>query len=113
MNKYLVKYGFLILFLAPACAPEKTPPTKNLVFLTDTTQWSPRAIRDSLQKAGYRVLISGYPGETASELQARLPWLLQPGVDVLLYDPRLAGPATFDSLQKQLKDHPAEVKLWE
>ncbi|MEL7160981.1 MAG: hypothetical protein AAFN92_09490 [Bacteroidota bacterium] len=108
----------LILTLAPACAPQdsSSEPRKNLVFLTDTTRWPKtewRAYRDSLEQTNHRIIISGYPEETATELRARLPWLLQPGVDVLLYDPRLAGSAGWDSLRLFLKDHPLELILWE
>ncbi|WP_026232245.1 SGNH/GDSL hydrolase family protein [Neolewinella persica] len=99
----------LLTFLAPACAP-KDPPSppatlQNLVLLTDTTQWEAttlQSLQDSLASSGYRVITSGYPGETAAELTARLPWLLQPGVDVLLYDDRLAGAALFDSLVQRV-----------
>jgi len=68
-------------------------------------------LKDSLAAAGDRVLISGYAGETAAELIARLPWLLQPGVDLFVYDDLLAGPAGQDSLTNYLKRtrHPAEV----
>jgi hypothetical protein len=76
-----------------------------VVVLTDTIQWEATALhhlRDSLTASGYRVIISGYPKETTEELMARLPWLLQPGVDVLLYDDRLAGRAAFDSLMQKI-----------
>ncbi len=86
-----------------------------MVVLTDSTTWSPprlQAFRDSLQGEGFRVLISGYPAETAAEMVERLPWLLQPGVDVFLYDERLAGPAARDSLENALSrlGHPATVQ---
>ena len=109
-------------FLVPACAPNEPPPPSvtsgNLVLLTDTTQWETATLhhlQDSLATSGYRVIISGYPGETVDELMARLPWLLQPGVDILLYDDRLAGGAVFDSLVAQvsvLSPH-TEVQRWE
>lgn len=108
----------LLLSLAPACAPNEPPLPppipKNIVLLTDTSRWAPTELqyyKDSLAAAGYRVLISGYPGETAAELLARLPWLLQPGVDKFIYDDRLAGPAGGDSLQNylQTRGHPATV----
>jgi len=84
------------------------------VLLTDTTRWSPPALqayRDSLTDADYRVLISGSPGESAEALMARLPWLLQPGVDLFIYDERLSGPAAQDSLRAYLTRyaHPAKV----
>ncbi len=109
----------LLPFLAPACAPNEPPPAnalpQNLVLLTDTARWQPghlAAYKDSLVAAGYRVLVSGYRGESAAELSARLPWLLQPGVDLFLYDDRLAGQAGADSLTNYLKvtGHPALVQ---
>ncbi|MFK8161478.1 MAG: hypothetical protein AB8H12_03360 [Lewinella sp.] len=111
----------LLTFLAPACAPKDSPPPpatlQNLVLLTDTTQWEAAKLhhlQDSLSANGYRVMTSGYPGETADELTARLPWLLQPGVDLLLYDNRLAGTAVFDSLVRQVGvlSPPTQVRRW-
>lgn len=99
----------LLTVFAPACAPNDPPPSvsqQNLVLLTDTTHWQAsdlHQLQDSLMMSGYRVITSGYPGESTEEIMARLPWLLQPGVDVLLYDDRLAGAATFDSLLLQMK----------
>jgi hypothetical protein len=108
----------LLTFIAPACAPNEPPPeravSRNLVLLTDTTQWNNdhlEAYKDSLTAAGYRVLVSGYPSESAAELSARLPWLLQPGVDLFLYDERLSGKPGKDSLMNFLNTtgHPARV----
>jgi hypothetical protein len=108
----------LLAVFAPACAPNEPPPERtiprNLVLLTDTTQWKDghlKSYKDSLTSTGYRVLVSGYPGENAAELTARLPWLLQPGVDLFLYDKRLAGDAGKDSLVNFLNmhEHPAKV----
>lgn len=108
----------LLLWLAPACAPDQPPPppaaAQNLVLLTDTTRWAATTLRqykDSLTTAGYRVLVSGYPGETTTALLARLPWLLQPGVDKFIYDDRLAGSKAGDSLRLFLEQrgHPAPV----
>lgn len=106
-----------VLLLAPACAPpedvSETPPARHVVLLTDTLK-SDKLIthlRDSLVAAGNRVLISGYPEETAEQLTARLPWLLQPGVDLFIYDQDLAGKPGEDSLRNYLSrmEHPAEV----
>lgn len=101
--------SLFILFLAPACAPAEPPPptTRALatVVLTDTTIWQKEelaALRDSLEGAGNRLVISGYSGETPADLVARLPWLLQPGTGRILYDERLAGPAAADSLRALL-----------
>lgn len=98
-----------VLFLAPACAPAEPPPPPQralaTVLLTDTTVWQKEALlafRDSLEKAGNRLVISGYPGETSADLVARLPWLLQPGTGRILYDERLAGSAAADSLRTAL-----------
>ena len=102
------------LLVHGSCAPpppEDAPaaaPLRNAVLLTDTLGWPPGALasyRDSLTVAGYRVLVSGAPGgETAPELLGRLPWLLQPGVDLLLYDPRLAGPGVLDCLRTRVPE---------
>ncbi|SEP99953.1 hypothetical protein [Neolewinella agarilytica] len=112
---------FSLLFiplLAPACAPaentvEEVLPVRHVVILTDTLQNGHliAGFRDSLTEAGNRVLISGYPGETAEAITARLPWLLQPGVDLFIYDQKLAGKPGEDSLRNYLDRmaHPAEV----
>lgn len=99
----------LILLLAPACAPEAppSPPAKSVavVLLTDTTQWPAGELtmfRDSLETSNHRLVVSGYPGETPTDLVARLPWLLQPGTEKIIYDPRLAGPAA-DSLRAAIE----------
>lgn len=103
-----------LLFVAPACAPaddqvgqteDAAGSTTPLVLLTDASGWKEQdlaAYKDSLGAEGYRVIVSGYRGETAAELTARLPWLLQPGVSLFLYDEQLAGPAGADSLRRAL-----------
>jgi hypothetical protein len=117
MNKTWLSLLFIPL-LAPACAPadntvEEVLPVRHVVVLTDTLQSGNlmAGFRDSLIGAGNRVLISGFPAETAEELAARLPWLLQPGVDLFIYDQKLAGKPGEDSLRNYLDrmDHPAEV----
>lgn len=121
MNNLRLLSLLLLLFIAPACSPnEPSPPPsvpKNLVLLTDAARWIPTELqhyKDSLTAAGYRVLLSGYPGESAADLLARLPWLLQPGVDKFIYDDRLAGPAAGDSLDNYLRNrrHPATVSRY-
>lgn len=112
---------FVLLNLAPACAPEKetqeASPPKKVVVLTDSTSWQPGGTVETkvnrLRKEKVRLLISGSPGETGEDLIARLPWLLQPGLDTLYYDANLAGEATADSLRTFLRaqSHPAIVKL--
>lgn len=111
---------FALLTLAPACSPtepalEETEQLKVLI-LTDSTAWrSDRIsrIRADHEKRGDRVLISGEDGETAETLGARLPWLLQPGADVIVYDPGLAGPVGYDTLHSRLGrlGHPASLQL--
>ena len=108
----------ILLLTLSSCLPDVPPPppepTQNLVLLTDTTYWLPgelNAWRDSVLAEDYRLIVSGFPGETAADLVARLPWLLQPGVDRFVYDPRLAGPEGYDSLQTALTrwGHHAEI----
>lgn len=112
----------LLLFLAPACAPTDAPPgkppssAKPLVLLTDASTWTAADLehyRDSLEQENYRVLVTGYPNETPAALTARLPWLLQPGVDLFIYDEALAGPAGTDSLRAALQrlGHEAELTV--
>lgn len=118
--------GFtLLIFLAiaPACAPaseEKVEqlPLSPLVLLTDEATWTAVELqhyRDSLELEHYRVLVSGYADETPAELMARLPWLLQPGVSLFIYDVALAGPAASDSLRNALRrlGHDTPVKVLE
>ncbi|TXF91126.1 hypothetical protein FUA23_02545 [Neolewinella aurantiaca] len=109
----------LLPFLAPACAPNEPAPQRkiprNLVILTDSSDWKPGKLlryTDSISSAGYRVLVSGYPEENAAALSARLPWLLQPGVDLFIYDDALAGPAGLDSLKNYLErtGHGAKIE---
>ena len=118
MNRIRFLALLLLPFLAPACAPNEPPAERvlpqNVVLLTDSTQWETSALtayKDSLTSAGYRVLVSGYPNESAAALTARLPWLLQPGVDLFIYDNRLAGEAGKDSITNFLKrsGHSASV----
>ncbi|MEM6770866.1 MAG: hypothetical protein AAF597_09805 [Bacteroidota bacterium] len=121
--KYLFFPLLLVLLFAPACAPNdasvtvKKPRTlKPLVLLSDADSWTSSgldAYRDSLTKAGYRVLVSGFAGESTTELTERLPWLLQPGVELFIYDEKLAGPDGADSLRSALErlgqDTPVEI----
>lgn len=84
------------------------------MLLTDTMTWAPKGLdryRDSLEAENYRVLVSGYPGETPAELAARLPWLLQPGVELFLYDPTLAGKEGADSLRRALESLGREIPV--
>jgi hypothetical protein len=108
----------LLTVFAPACAPnEPPPPTKklqHLVLLTDVKQWNGGSLityLDSLKNEDYRVIISGYAGETADQLTSRLPWLLQPGVDMFLYDEKLAGTVGYDSLVNYLHRNKLETRV--
>ncbi len=104
----------LVLFIAPACAPDHTYDEAGtevddtqipLVLLTDASTWEKedlQALKDSLTEQRYRVIVSGFTGETAAALTARLPWLLQPGVGLFLYDERLSGAGAADSLRSAL-----------
>lgn len=49
-----------------------------------------------------KIAVSGYADDTPESVLQRLPWLLQPGVDTLLYDPALAGRELIDSLKQAL-----------
>ena len=106
MQRMFVLTSLLVLLFAPACAPEKAPDVRRIsrptVLLTAAESWSGNtleAFRDSLESTGHRVVVSGYAGETAADLATRLPWLLQPGTTLILYDIKLAGPAGADSLR--------------
>lgn len=109
-----------ILSFAPACAPNVEPSdgepekARPLVLLTDTLSWKPGdlvAYRDSLESENYRVLISGFSGESPTQLVVRLPWLLQPGVALFLYDESLAGPAGGDSLRAVLQRMELDISV--
>ena len=109
-----------LLLLAPACSPNQptaeAPEQQKVLILTDSTAWKSDRIarlRADFTARGDRVLISGEAGETAGELGVRLPWLLQPGADVIVYDPGLAGAAGYDSLRSVLgrTGHPASLQL--
>lgn len=106
--------------LAPACSPkdEQSAPEddslRHLILLTNAARWPEdelAVLRDSLAGEGCRVIVSGYPGEGVKQLVERLPWLLQPGVDVLLCDPKFLPATAVDSLRAYLDatGHPAEV----
>lgn len=77
------------------------------MLLTDAERWPEdrlAALKDSLQDNNFRVVVSGYPDERTDELLARLPWLLQPGIDLLLVDPDFLSPAGVDSLKTFLAE---------
>lgn len=58
-----------------------------------------------------KYVISGYPDETPESLLERLPWLLQPGVDTIFYDPELAGKVVVDSMRNLLAATAPDVVL--
>ncbi|PHI19492.1 hypothetical protein CEQ90_12400 [Lewinellaceae bacterium SD302] len=45
-----------------------------------------------------KIAVSGYADDSPESVLQRIPWLLQPGVDTLIYDPNLAGPEIKDSI---------------
>ncbi|MTB51890.1 hypothetical protein [Lewinella sp. W8] len=102
----------VLLLLAPACTPKENNTqseerSEHLVLLTDAARWPEgrlAALKDSLQDENFRVVVSGYPGERTDELLARLPWLLQPGIDLMLVDPDFLSPAGVDSLKTFLAE---------
>ena len=118
-----------VLTLAPACSPDPPPADpvtnpaapaarthQNIVFLTDSTVWGAGkldAISSAVTMRGDRMLITGNPDETPASMTERLPWLLQPGVDVFLYDARFLGQDYADTLRNWLSEngHAAEVKV--
>jgi hypothetical protein len=113
-----------VLFLAPACAPNEQASeaeavavvARPIVLLTDAETWSEvglKQYKDSLEAKNYRVIVSGFTGETVGDLVARLPWLLQPGVDLFLYDSALAGPAGADSLRAYIGRMNLEIPVQE
>ena len=90
----LLKYSiFLFSLMLASCQPDQNVEKANLsstyvLILADTsTQVPPWLInyRKSSLKNN-KIVVSGYPAETHNELLARLPWLLQPGVDTLIID---------------------------
>ena len=109
----------LAIYLVPACAPDR--PTERsraggkILLLSDSTRWRKggklRLLMNAWRENDLRVITSGTPEESPASLGQRLPWLLQPGVDTLYYDTRLAGPAGADSIRLQLErlGHPASL----
>lgn len=98
-----------MLCLVPACAPNKPPDAntekRKVVFLTDSTHWTDSYTSDlrvMLEEEGARTLVSGEADETLGNLLSRLPWLLQPGVDVFYLDRNFAGQHAKDSLEANL-----------
>ena len=116
MNKLLS----LLLLTCAACLPDRRepppPPDFRVVVVADTSRWAAGELlrlRADYAAPNFRLLITGYPGETAPALTARLPWLLQPGVDRFLYDTISLPPAGLDSLRRFLErsGHPASVDV--
>ncbi|NJC26447.1 hypothetical protein [Neolewinella antarctica] len=120
MARQTIQLALLLYVLAwaPACAPNGPTEEKarqlKVVILTDSTAWVDDRIRKlgaQLASEGARVLYSGDSTDSATTLTARIPWLLQPGVDVIYYDTALAGEGTGDSVASVLLrlGHPAEL----
>lgn len=88
-------------------ATDAAPTSRSYtLILTDTTAingFSTKLASWRKERHPHAVLaVSGYPNETKLSLLQRLPWLLQPGVDTLYYDPALAGPDLLLTLQDTL-----------
>lgn len=82
------------------------------LVLIDTTNSTPQWLAKLRKDSSRTVAVSGYAGETSKALLQRLPWLLQPGVDTIVYDQQFLGPEIADSLrQKLVKLSPATVLL--
>lgn len=86
---------FVLALLLVNCQTETVqeatpPPSTYTLVLTDTTVAAPSWLGDYNKKTslGNKTVISGFPHETPDEVIARLPWMLQPGVDTLLIDQR-------------------------
>ena len=89
---------WLLVFVLLGCGREQASTAesgpgedeiRNAVLLIDTLRTRARArdsLREVLESDGYRVLLSPTTGEEVGETVARLPWLLQPGVGVIVYD---------------------------
>lgn len=78
--------------------------TQAAVFATDPD--AAKGLKDSLTQIGYRVIVSSIQGESAEQVAARLPWLLQPGVDEL-YIEKNQGTLKDSLLSKLLELQPA------
>lgn len=109
-SRTIILFCLLVLALAPACSPNEPPPPPprpvHVVLLADTTAWPPGRLARlrATRPPGQRLLVTGFPGETTTELLARLPWLLQPGVDTFLYDTMSLGPTGADSVRTFLRE---------
>lgn len=73
-----------------------------VLVLTDTVGTDNAALARLRARPGTTVAVSGSASEPQGRLLNRLPWLLQPGVDTLFYDPDLAGPDLLDSFINRL-----------
>jgi hypothetical protein len=115
----IVRKGLLFTLLIPfllatlgactrneAAADAAPTPRSYTLILTDTTAANgfTTLLVDWRKDRHFNAVlaVSGYPDETKLSLLQRLPWLLQPGVDTLYYDPALAGPELLLSLRDTL-----------
>lgn len=111
-------FAVVLISIATSLVKKKRFSTKEearsnyvLILSAETPETAPwiKAFRKTSTST---YVLSGYPDETAKGLMKRLPWLLQPGVDTLIYDPALAGWEVADSLKKYLQNYaPATVML--
>ena len=97
----------------PALAGEtsiEAKPAYNLILTKENPATTPWIVTlRSHQRAKY--VISGEASETGISLLQRLPWLLQPGVDTIIYDPGLAGTTVVDSLRQLLMEQSPHTVL--
>ncbi|MEM7573399.1 MAG: hypothetical protein AAF433_10885 [Bacteroidota bacterium] len=82
----------------------------RVLLLADTTAFSDNWRADFVKQlpGAHRLIVSHTGGETPAEVQKRIPWLLQPGVDELYLNPSAWSEKWLDSLQQLL---PPDVKL--
>ena len=89
---WLLAFALLGCGREPVSTSRSTPgeeEIRNAVLLIDPLHTRARAqdsLRTALEADGYRVLLSPTTGESTAETVARLPWLLQPGVGLVVYD---------------------------
>lgn len=96
--------AIILVACQPAAPTEEIVPPYVLILTNasaDSTDW----IRGLKESETVKYVVSGYEDETPRSLLQRIPWLLQPGVDTIVYDLNLAGKAAADSLKVYLEQH--------
>lgn len=116
-SRFRKKQGVLLLFIGVCVSclvgcQEKSlllrqPSKTYTLVLTDTSHHTSDwlAQRRSWNLSHQTIAVSGYAAETDTSLLQRLPWLLQPGVDTLAYDPDLAGQSAVKLLENYLQEN--------